>query len=126
MVGSASYKAGRATADRWSASYHSAKDKNLWSHQKGQGAAGLRERTGLEQGPKLLKHRVLAAGVASGKAVSVGNRVNNALDLMAAQRVWEIKGIDTFVRSSVVAKKSMSMVTRGINAEYDLPLRRHP
>ena len=59
--------------------------------------------------------------MASGKATSVGN-CNNILHLMSTPHFWEINGIDSFVRSSILTKKSMGMVTRGINAEYDLPV----
>ena len=57
---SASYKAGRATADRRPASYRSAKDKELWSHQKGQGCR-LRERAGLFRGSPLVRDWLRAA-----------------------------------------------------------------
>ena len=82
--------------------------------------------TAVERGLRLLKYRALAAGVPCGKATSVGNCVNNVLDFMSTHHYWEVNGIDSFVHSSILSKKAMGMVTRGIVAEYDLPVRRHP
>ena len=81
----------------------------------------------IEQGLKLLRHRVaLAERKSPLKGRLVGRAVTRTLDLLATPQVWRVVRVDSYVHSCVLTRRSVGLVTRGVHCEHDWPLQRHP